>query len=37
MLFESQRRAKSTSKSVAKENLDIQITANHYTLYYGNN
>jgi hypothetical protein len=37
MLFERQGWAKSTSKNVAKAYVDIQITANHYTLYYANN
>jgi hypothetical protein len=37
MLFERQCWAKSTSKSVAKAYLDVQITASHYTLYYANN
>jgi hypothetical protein len=37
MLFERQSWAKSTSKNVAKAYLDVQITANHYTLYYANN
>jgi hypothetical protein len=37
MLFESQGWAKSTSKNVAKGYVDVQITANHYTLYYANN
>jgi hypothetical protein len=32
MLFERQGWAKSTNKNVAKAYLDIQITANHYTL-----
>jgi hypothetical protein len=36
MLFERQGWAKS-SKKVAKAYLDIQITANHYTLQYANN
>jgi hypothetical protein len=37
MLFERKGWAKSTSKNVAKAYLDVQITANHYTLYYANN
>jgi hypothetical protein len=37
MLFERQSWAKSTSKNVAKAYVDVQITANHYTLYYANN
>jgi hypothetical protein len=37
MLFERQCWSKSTSKNVAKAYLDIQLTANHYTLYYANN
>ena len=37
MLFERQGWAKSTSKNVAKAYLDIQITSNHYTIYYANN
>jgi hypothetical protein len=36
MLFERQGWAKSTSKNVTKAYLDIQITANHYTIYYAN-
>jgi hypothetical protein len=34
MLFVRQGWEKSTSKNVAKAYLDIQITANHCTLYY---
>jgi hypothetical protein len=37
MLFERQGWAKSTSKNVAKAYVNVQITANHYTLYYANN
>jgi hypothetical protein len=37
MLFERQGWEKSTSKNVAKTYLDIQITANHCTMYYANN
>ena len=29
--------AKSTSKNVAKAYVNVQITANHYALYYANN
>ena len=37
MLFESQGWAKSTCKNVAKPYVDVQITPNHYMLYYANN
>ena len=38
MLFVRQGWEKPMSKkNVAKAYLDIQITANHYTLYYANN
>ena len=37
MPFESQGWAKSTSKNGTKACVDVQITVNHYTLYYANN